>query len=133
MPSSVSTSTTVQLWKRNVFIVSCGEGTRSIALEQKLPCGGTVGPFHSKTRARTDLIFMGGGSVGVGIDAGRRPALPERATHAARDAERVGRGVDVRATLARDVVRGAVGRRGDGHRQAPLHGDALREAEQLDR
>jgi hypothetical protein len=34
-----------------------------MALEQKLPCGGTVLPFHSNTRARTDLIFMRGFTV----------------------------------------------------------------------
>src|SRR6476620_11827321 len=59
MPSSVSISTTVHEWKRKVLIDSVLEYTRSMALEQKLPCGGTVLPFHSKTRARTDLIFIG--------------------------------------------------------------------------
>ena len=59
MPSSVSTSTTVHEWKRNVLIVSCGAYSRSIAFEQKLPWGGTVLPFHWKTRARTDRIFIG--------------------------------------------------------------------------
>ena len=47
MPSSVSISTTVQPWKRKVLMVSCGEYSRSMALEQKLPCGGTVLPVHS--------------------------------------------------------------------------------------
>src|SRR4051812_31345560 len=58
MPSSVSISTTVHEWKRKVLMVSAGEYSRSMALEQKLPWGGTVLPFHWKTRARTDLIFM---------------------------------------------------------------------------
>ncbi len=58
MPLSASISTTVQPWKRKVFIVSCLLYSRSIALEQKLPCGGTVLPFHSKTRARMLVIFM---------------------------------------------------------------------------
>ena len=58
MPSSVSISTTVQEWKRKVLMDSVLEYTRSMALEQKLPWGGTVLPFHWKTRARTDLIFI---------------------------------------------------------------------------
>src|SRR3990167_4277648 len=59
MPVSVSISTTVHEWKRKVLMVSEFEYSRSMALEQKLPWGGTVLPFHSNTRARTDLIFMG--------------------------------------------------------------------------
>ena len=52
MPSSVSTSTTVQPWKRNVLIASPRSYRMSIALEQKFACGGTILPFHWKTRAR---------------------------------------------------------------------------------
>src|SRR2546426_8305070 len=71
-PVSVSISTTVQPWKRKVLIVSCGEWSRSIALEQKLPCGGTGRPLHLKTRARTEGIFIRCflGGMSVDVDAG---------------------------------------------------------------
>src|SRR6478752_10747800 len=81
MPSSVSISTTVHEWKRKVLMVSAGEYSRSMALEQKLPCGGTVLPFHWKTRARTDWIFMvmlGVERVQEGTRAFLRCAAPMR-------------------------------------------------------
>src|SRR5215213_1946197 len=90
MPSSVSTSTTVHEWKRKVLMVSFFEYTRSMALEQKLPCGGTVLPFHSKTRARTDLIFMMGWMLALLRLTEERLAGAVRAAHAAGDGEGVG-------------------------------------------
>ena len=45
----------------------------------------------------------------------------------------VGGGIDIGLALAGDVVGRAVRRRGDRHRQAALHRDALAEAHQLDR
>jgi hypothetical protein len=49
------------------------EHTRSMALEQKLPWGGTVLPFHIDT-ARTDLIFI---QTSKKSEWDRRPKPPE--------------------------------------------------------
>ena len=61
-PASVSTSTTVQPWKRNDAIVSRLVSRRSsrtsIAFVQKRAWGGTTSPVHSNTRARTFVIRM---------------------------------------------------------------------------
>src|SRR5689334_13394984 len=102
MPSSVSISTTVHEWKRKVLMVSAGEYSRSMALEQKLPCGGTVLPFHWKTRARTDLIFMG--CLSRKSSGSHQGVLAVCGAHAGCDAEGLPGRVDAGRALARDVV-----------------------------
>src|SRR5690606_8556583 len=104
----------------------------SMALEQKLPCGGTVLPFHSKTRARTDLIFMIRISRVGGVGAKQRLTRPVGSAHSAGNLERIGGGIDVGLAQASDVIGCSVCGCGDRNWQAPLHRYALGEAHKLD-
>ncbi|KAG1605940.1 hypothetical protein G6F46_013354 [Rhizopus delemar] len=94
-----------------------------VGAEVALGRHGLAGPFENTGADGFDLH--------VGFLLGRRETV--RYAHAAGDLEGLPGGLHVGAALARDVVSGAVRRRGDGDRQAALHRHPAREAQQLDR